>query len=392
MADGIGTSAPQAGRPMLSERVAELDGWRGLAALMVVVTHVAFATGFVVSGGAAGALAARMDFGVAIFFLLSGFLLYRPWISAALGLAPAPSVRTYALRRVARVVPAYLVALVVVFGLLPQAGEPEPWVWVANATFTQIYLPGALVEGFTQSWSVATEASFYVALPGLAWAAGRARRGDPLIGHLVMLGTLVCAGVAFVSCRAFGPAGSWPLSGLWLPSFLDWFALGMTAAAVSAARAAGRLPRVTSLATEVAGEGSACLAGGVLILVLLATPIAGTYTLDAPGSWAVLIKHVGFAAAAAALLLPAFLGSEREPSLRRRALASPVARGMGRISYGVFLWHLAAMWVILDLTGHGTFAGGFGWLLPLTVLASVGIASLSWRFLEQPILRRAHRR
>lgn len=392
VAHDIGTGVPQAQRETPLVRLAELDGWRGVAAVMVVITHVAYATGFVVSGGAVGAVAARLDLGVTIFFMLSGFLLYRPWITAALGLTPTPSARTYALRRAARIVPAYLMALIVVLGLLPQAGDPTPRVWAANATFTQIYVPGALVEGFTQTWSVATEVAFYVLLPGFAWAVGRAWRRDPLIGHLAMLGTLIGVGVAFVSARAFGLLREWPLAGFWVPSFLDWFALGMVAAAVRAARTAGRLPRLTASASAVAGEGVACFVAGLLLLALLATPLAGPYTLDAAGSWAVLIKHLGYGAAAAALLLPAFLGPELEPGLRRAALVSPVARGLGRISYGVFLWHLAAMWAILDLTGHPTFAGGFGWLLPVTLLVAVAIASLSWRVLEEPILRRAHQR
>ncbi|MGB8021389.1 MAG: acyltransferase [Candidatus Nanopelagicales bacterium] len=374
-----------------SERVAELDGWRGIAAVMVVVTHVAYVTGFVVSGGGPGALTARLDIGVTVFFLLSGYLLYRPWITAAVGLGPEPSLGTYALRRAARIVPAYVVALVVVLGFLPQAGDPEPWVWAANATFTQIYVPGALVEGFTQTWSVATEVAFYVFLPGIAWVAGRAWRRDPLVGHVAMLVAMVAAGCAFVAGRAFGLLEGWPLSGFWLPGFLDWFALGMLAALLAQARAAGRLPRLTSLMTVIAGERAACLTAGVLIVVLLATPIAGPCTLDPAGSWAVLVKHVGYGAAAAALLLPAFLGLEGPRGPRGRVLASPAATWLGRISYGVFLWHLAAMWAILDLTEHPTFSGGFSWLLPSTLLAAAAVASLSWRFLEQPVLRRAHR-
>ena len=61
---------------------AGLDGYRAVAALMVVITHVAFSTGVVTTTGTWGHLLGRLDFGVALFFLMSGFLLYRPWVRA----------------------------------------------------------------------------------------------------------------------------------------------------------------------------------------------------------------------------------------------------------------------------------------------------------------------
>src|SRR5260370_42480308 len=86
-----------------------LDGLRAAAAVAVVLTHVAFQTGEVVRG-AGGALLGRLDAGVAVFFALSGFLLYRPYVAARWDGRPPPPVRRYALRRAARILPAYWLA------------------------------------------------------------------------------------------------------------------------------------------------------------------------------------------------------------------------------------------------------------------------------------------
>ena len=66
----------------ISQRVPALTGMRAVAALLVVGTHAAFATGKL-THGYLGAIYARLEIGVAIFFVLSGFLLFRPWVLAA---------------------------------------------------------------------------------------------------------------------------------------------------------------------------------------------------------------------------------------------------------------------------------------------------------------------
>ena len=81
-----------------------LDGVRALAAFAVVGTHVGFQTGRAVEGFWAPFLA-RLDFGVTLFFLLSGFLLYRPFVAAALGEREPTPLSRYVIRRAARILP-----------------------------------------------------------------------------------------------------------------------------------------------------------------------------------------------------------------------------------------------------------------------------------------------
>ena len=120
-----------------------LTGLRAVAALAVVGTHAAFATGFL-THGYVGALAARLDIGVAFFFVLSGFLLFRP------GCAPPPTAHrprrcgATARHRMRRVLPAYVVTVVATFEIYtvftpgPNPGQTL-YGLLRYLTFTQIY-------------------------------------------------------------------------------------------------------------------------------------------------------------------------------------------------------------------------------------------------------------
>src|SRR4029453_14274097 len=90
------------------DRVASLNGVRTVAALLVMGTHAAYGTG-TTTHGYVGLIYARMDIGVAVFFVLWVFLLLGPWVRAAATGAEPPSVRRYARNRLRRLMPAYLV-------------------------------------------------------------------------------------------------------------------------------------------------------------------------------------------------------------------------------------------------------------------------------------------
>ena len=108
-----------------------------------------------------------------MFFALSGFLLWRGHAAAARGLRHTPPTGHYLRSRIVRIMPGYLVAVVVILTLLPDAETPSLTVWLANLTLTQIYVPLTLTAGLTQMWSLSVEVSFYLALPLLALLARR---------------------------------------------------------------------------------------------------------------------------------------------------------------------------------------------------------------------------
>jgi peptidoglycan/LPS O-acetylase OafA/YrhL len=351
-----------------------LDGLRAVAALAVLLTHVAFQTGEV-GRGAGGAVLARFDAGVAVFFVLSGFLLYRPYARARWAGDRWPSTGTYALRRAARILPAYWVVLaaVALTSSVP-AGVLATHAWLGQA------YTGPLLASLTQTWSLCTEIAFYAALPLLAVVARR-REGAVLAGCVVGSYVFIAAVHALdAPLRAL----------LWLPGHLDWFAAGMAVAAVAERARAGQPGPAGRLLLGLARWPGTCWAAAGALLWLVATPVAGPLTLAPLPGPAALTKEAAYAVVSLLLLVPAALGS---PSSGLGAvLASPVARWLGRVSYGVFLWHLLVLRGVYEVTGWEQFGGRMWTVALLTAAGAVAAAAVSWVLVERPLLRLAHQR
>ncbi len=368
-------------------RLTALDGYRAIAALLVVGTHVAFVTGWV-QRDAVGRLFSRFDWGVTIFFLISGFLLYRPWARAAMTGAPAPRLAPYFWRRGLRILPAYWVLVVVVLLFLPVALHPrDAGTWATYLLVGQTYSTRGLVEGLTHTWSLGAEISFYVALPLIAWLITRRARGDmdrSARAQLIGLGLLAGTGLAVTVLRGTGQLID-PRWGLWLPAFLDWFALGMAGAVVYERRALGPVGPQLRRVLGWADDTGACLTVAAALVVVSATPVSGGYALDPAPAWSVVARHVLYGLAAAAFLAPGALGTRHD--LWHRGLTSALPQRLGLWSYGIFLWHLAVLWALVDLTGLTPFTGGAWWLLPATIVCATAVAAISWYVVEQPTSR-----
>ena len=351
-----------------------LDGLRAVAALAVLLTHVAFQTGEV-QRGAGGALLGRFDAGVAVFFVLSGFLLHRPYARARLTGGRWPSTRRYAVRRAARILPAYWLALAAVALTTPvPAGVLGTHLWLGQ-TYT-----GPLLEGFTQTWSLCTEVAFYAVLPLLA-AAARRWEGAVLAG-------CVAGTYAYIATVHLLDLPQRAL--LWLPGHLDWFAVGMAVAVAAERLRAGVAGPAARLLAGLAQWPGTCWAAAGALLWLAATPLAGPLTLAPLPGPAALTKEAAYALVGLLLLVPAALGPPTGGFAA--VLGSPPARWLGRISYGVFLWHLLVLRGVYEATGWAPFTGRMWTVALLTAAGAVALAALSWELVERPLLRLAHQR
>ena len=142
-----------------------LNAVRAAGAIMVVLTHVAFNTGQVTQGWT-GAILARLDFGVTLFFILSGFLLSRPFYLARCSGRSLPSVRHYYWKRALRILPLYWVVVAVALLADPANAGATPRRWAADLTLTQVYRLMVPSSSLTQMWSLCVEvASSFCALP-----------------------------------------------------------------------------------------------------------------------------------------------------------------------------------------------------------------------------------
>ncbi len=155
---------------------ASFDGLRAIAALLVLLLHTAWVSGFT-QRSSLGIYLGRLEIGVSIFFLISGFLLYRPFALSHLAGLPEPDRRRFWTRRLLRIVPAYWLALTVLtYGFHSVALGPGWQGFVSHYFFLQIYFPAQSVNGIPQAWSLCTEVSFYLFLPLYAWLMVRRPR------------------------------------------------------------------------------------------------------------------------------------------------------------------------------------------------------------------------
>jgi peptidoglycan/LPS O-acetylase OafA/YrhL len=374
--------APPPGNP----RFPLFDGLRAIAALSIVVTHCSGLTGFN-TGNPLGAWTARMDLGVALFFVISGFLLYRPFLAARFEGRPAPRVGAYARRRLLRIVPAYWAALTILAATVHLTGVFGPH-WWAYYGFLQIYSNDWILGGIGPAWSLCVEMSFYAALPLVASLMARAQRGRPR-AQMVRIEVAFLAAISLLSLvvRTVAHAHGHSVLPNTLPGNLDWFAAGMGLALASVVLR-GR-EHEAKLVRTIHDRAWVPWLGAGAIFALLGSPL-----LDMPrgfpwvfsgGQW--LAEHVLYIAVGLLLALPAVFGEPGRGPIRR-LLGHPVLAWLGLVSYGIFLWHAS---LLIEVFHHG--AGGliphfpFVSSLLVTTAAAIGCAAVSYYVLERPLLR-----
>ena len=337
---------------------------RACAAVGVVITHVAFQTGH--TGGLAGRFFGRFDLAVAVFFALSGFLLWRGHAAAARGLRPIPPTGHYLRSRFVRIMPGYLVAVGVILTLLPDA-KADLTGWLANLSLTQIYVPLTLTAGLTQMWSLSVEVSFYLALPLLALLVRRV----PVRARVPLIAAAAVASFGWALIPFDAASGTNPLN--WPPAFFSWFAAGMLLAELTVTPIGWphRLARHRVLMASVA----------VVAFGVAASPLAGPEGLT-PGTVSQFtVKMVMGAVLAAALLAPLVLD---RPDTPHRFLGNTTMVTLGRWSYGLFIWHLAALAMVFPVIGEFPFNGHMPVVLVLTVVFGFAIAAVSYALVESP--------
>lgn len=374
--------------PRSGPRFPALDTLRLVGALCVLTTHVAFWSGDYTRHGVWGTLLARLDVGVAIFFVLSGFLLARPWIMAGLDAAPRPDPPSYLRRRWWRIAPLYLLTVALALALVEDNrglgwGERVSTVLMLD-TVTSTSFPA----GLTHMWSLAVEVSFYLLLPLLMLLLlGRTGRG-PTSTRRIWTGLLAMTVVSVWwhldgAARVGSSTGGSPTQ--WLPAFLTWFAIGIALALLQVLLVRGRSPRAAGAVHALAHQPGACWALAAGLLLASATPVAGPAMFAAPTPAQSLTKHLLYAAVALLVVLPSILG-RREHSRYDTVLSATPLRRLGWISYGVFCLHLPVLHLVMWATGWELFAGRGLQIFVVTVLLSLLAAEAAYRFVELPAL------
>jgi len=404
-----------------------LDAYRAIGMTMVLLNHAAYSTGFIQRSQGpdasalesfVGSVVARFDMSVPMFFVMSGFLLYRPYARATLAGRELQGTRGFLERRALRIFPAYWFALaglglVSAMSATFDLGIHSIGAWIGNALALPAF--GVPVEvctngtchvgyGITQAWSIGVEIAFYLALPLIAAALARVSRrvagaGRPVTAVLAGIGVLWLTGTMFRAAVVLIDPSWARQSLLWLPMFLDLFALGMGLAVISARWGTeGPVGPIRTLASHPALCWVA--AGGVLILMTRFQPPDEPFGLN--GS-EYLPRQFIYGVAAVLWLLPAMFGDQTAGRLRRALAARPLAY-LGAISLSFYLWHLAVIsfaksWTVPDyalrvaaeqnappgsLAGVATFTGDFPVVAAIAWVVSAAIAAVAFRVVETP--------
>src|SRR5690349_2525695 len=316
-----------------AHRQSALDGMRGVAALTVFAIHLwiyQLPNSMTLKRGS-WATTALFEGRVAfvMFFVLSGYLLYRAFARAALAGGERVWTWGYLARRAARIVPAYYVALVGSFVLISLAGAGTPGRRFVDGgqlplffIFGQNYSPETLLRLNAATWTLAVEVAFYLMLPAVGLLALRLRS---LRAQVALLGSLVAAGLAWNLVDYL--LGWGPVAGHAPPAFLAYFACGMLVAlAVERSRAGGR---------ELSRGQSALLVAGAVVLLVgngLWHGLDRSSNVLAMEVFADLAAAIAFAAIIAAIVIGTGTGL--------RWLAWRPLVWIGTITYGLYLWHI----------------------------------------------------
>jgi peptidoglycan/LPS O-acetylase OafA/YrhL len=309
----------------LEDRNAGLDLLRVLACLLVVAFHLR--TVLNVDFGPLNSIVQGGDSGVYIFFALSGYLLYRPFLRGPVDMD------VYGLKRIARIVPGYLVALMCLAVLTrSQLPVANPLPYLSMTAPYNVELRGFLGN----AWTLSAELLFYVSLPVIA----RLVAGAPIPRLAILaLGSVVANLFYFATIQ---PINAWFIGAF--PIVLYAFVPGMLLAVIEI-RDPALFRRFASPWVAVAGVAA----------VVFQTQLHGGFPIAiGPGIGAVLL--IGW------------LAGVRVPFARGFAFA-------GGASYAMYLWH-KDLFVAFGVVG---------------LLIAVAGAAASWAFVERPMLEAAHR-
>jgi len=370
---------------------------RGVPAIAIIVGHAWFFTGGF--GGYTESIPnramVRMDGLVALFFLLSAFLLYRPMIAHRTGGPAAPRVADYARRRFIRLFPAYWVALTgfAVFIGLSGVFSHNWWAFYSLTDFLDLRLHDVCSSsqeflcGLPQSWTLGVDMTFYVLLPFYAALTERLARGREAHGwvrtELILLALLGAS-----SLLLGGPPVSLRDHDWFLFSALGhffWFALGLALAVISVVDWKTGLPRAVK---AMAARPALCWAGGVAtyvfsVLVFYPAPfIIAPFRDGIEYTTLNIVQGVG----AVLLFVPAVFGNPNR-GLPARILGHPALMWIGLISYGLLLWNVT----LAVLLGYPGADQGYWTVLIAGTVLTVPLAILSYYLVEKPLMRFKYR-
>jgi peptidoglycan/LPS O-acetylase OafA/YrhL len=364
------------------------DAIRAIACMGILCFHVStaalFLTGdlagaggshtWMTAYGEAGRIALRTaSTGFYLFFVLSGFLVAAPFVSAFVEGRPRPRLLPYFRNRALRLLPAAW--LLFAFVLVRHGSRGSDWSeLLAMFTFTDDHVDHPLATLVGQTWTLRVDLTFYVLVPVAATLGIRVlgrRLGPAGRRRAVWVGATAVAAISLVFAHVFAQTVATTRSPVTL---MCLFMPGVALAALLAGRPRGRAPgHVRAIAAALASAG---------VVLLVSFP---RDALSLPVKLVIVGGGAGMALGGLVLL-------ERHCGHAWGWMESRPVRWVGRRTYGLYLWHLVLV-AELAVLFRGAEGPGrtYALLLPLVIATSLVAAALSYRFVERPAMRLRHR-
>ncbi len=359
-----------------------LDGVRAIAVALVVAYHLAPAA--VQRGG---------TIGVTMFFTLSGFLITSLLLAEADRTGRVSLARFYA-RRALRLLPALFVLVPVVVGYAAISHRQDDTISAAPAVLLYVGNWVRAFQGFNtlgmleHAWSLAVEEQFYVAWPlvvvGVALLVGRKRRAVAVL-IAAAVGAAASLAVRLALWSDLDPAGSAARLVNGTDAVADQLLIGCALAAGLHLLAARRAPSDRREPLSAPVRSALRLLGPAALAFLV------WVSITRPGGTSVANNRLyltwgatAFALSAAVVVLVSVV-DEHSPLSRVLSLSPLVA--IGRVSYGIYLWHYPAILVVQSEMERSSATVQRATALVLTTVATVA----SWRFVERPAIARKQR-
>lgn len=394
-------------------RAPAIDGIRGYAALALLTVHVAMFTGLLGTrafgeprppSNVVGAFfVSGLPSFIGVFFVVPALFLYLPHAKAIISGTPRPAVRNNLLRRLVRLLPAYYVMFIVVLFALNRDAIGGLWDLLRPVLLLQVFAADPrqplLLNGMEITWTVPTMVAWYSLLPFIAMATHKfAKRGVTAVQRarrlMLPVPILIVLGVGWLF---FVKAQGWDnrMVFWWPQGFAPTIGIGIALAAMLALSqvSPGDTPKLFRVA---AVRPNLFLLGALAVyLVNCARPFSvigmdGIYSVSGLLVTYIMVALFGFFA-----VVPLIAPGARS-RLADVALGNRPAVFIGKVSYGIYLWHFAVMHFYLQPGNIGGDArplrelygtSGFWQLQIVTVLGAVLLATLSYALVEQPAMR-----
>lgn len=386
-----------------SLRIPGADGLRAIACLLVVWHHT---TQRFNPENAASWIQAihffgmRGEVGVSLFFVLSGCLLSLPFWKAFVNSEPLPSLHTYVINRAARIIPAFWINLIfctiVAYWVFDQS--INWWRLISGLFFINSYHYSSFFPAELNGplWSIGLEVSCYLLLPIVLFSIIRSTRKlfhafAGLIAWILVLQLLNPLIISEFMTGKESKGWQYGLTGgakQWLPywnidSFFSQFLCGSLAALIIVALISREFKK--SIAFDLST---------LLFTISAIWLVANRLTPGAPDSF----TKQPYMAPLYAILMAAVLVSASMSTQISKILDIKLFRWIAKLSFSIYLWHMFLIVIIerriLDSYVYYGLTDAWQWVLisSMVLLISIAIATMSWRFIESPVLRLARNR